>query len=64
MDASDRRHGSLTITDQHSMHYPTVLADSLIELLQFLTNLSHMDSHALCTFGSDLKASFLEATKT
>ena len=27
-------------------------------------NLSHMDSHALSPFGSDLKAYVLEATKT
>ena len=35
----------------------------LIELLQFLTNLSHMDSLALSHFGSDLKAHILEAAK-
>ena len=35
-----------------------------MELLKFLTNLSHIDSHALNPFGPDLKAYILEPTGT
>ena len=35
-----------------------------MELLKFLTNLSHMHSHDLISFGLDLKAFILEAIRT